>query len=102
MTGTNGKSTTCNLITHLLKKNKFKTLLRRQYWNSYLRSKNNKKCICSYRSFIISIITFKIYSTDYAFLLNITNDHLDWHGNMNNYTNSKLKIFIYQKKINLL
>ena len=27
MTGTNGKSTTCNLITHLLKKNKFKTLL---------------------------------------------------------------------------
>ena len=31
-------------------------------------------------------------------LLNITNDHLDWHGNMNNYVNSKFKIFKLQKK----
>ena len=30
--------------------------------------------------------------------LNVTNDHLDWHGNMNNYLNSKLKIFQLQSK----
>ena len=35
---------------------------------------------------------------NYAFLLNLSNDHLDWHGNMKNYLNSKLKIFKLQKK----
>ena len=32
--------------------------------------------------------------------LNLTNDHLDWHGNMNNYFNAKLKIFNLQTKKN--
>ena len=31
-------------------------------------------------------------------LLNITNDHIDWHGSMKNYINSKFKIFKIQKK----
>ena len=30
--------------------------------------------------------------------LNLSNDHLDWHGNMSNYLNSKLKIFQLQNK----
>ena len=34
------------------------------------------------------------------FFLNISNDHLDWHGNMNNYLNSKLQIFKLQTKEN--
>ncbi len=33
-------------------------------------------------------------------LLNITNDHLDWHGSMKNYTHSKFKIFKLQNKNN--
>ena len=40
----------------------------------------------------------KFINPDYSILLNITNDHLDWHGNMKNYINSKLKIFENQKK----
>ena len=40
----------------------------------------------------------KFLQPDYALLLNITNDHLDWHGNMKNYINSKFKIFKNQKK----
>ena len=31
-------------------------------------------------------------------MLNITNDHLDWHGSMQDYSNSKFKIFNLQKK----
>ena len=31
-----------------------------------------------------------------CFFLNLTNDHLDWHGNMSNYLSSKLKIFRLQ------
>ena len=30
--------------------------------------------------------------------MNLTNDHLDWHGNKSNYLNSKLKIFRLQNK----
>ena len=44
----------------------------------------------------------KFIIPDYAFLLNITNDHLDWHGSMKNYINSKFKIFNLQKKIIIL
>ena len=31
-------------------------------------------------------------------LLNITNDHLDWHKNITNYINAKFKIFKLQQK----
>ena len=40
----------------------------------------------------------KFISPDFAILLNITNDHLDWHGNMRNYISSKFKIFENQKR----
>ena len=43
----------------------------------------------------------KFISPNYAFFfLNFTNDHIDWHGNMKNYLNSKLKIFNLQTKKN--
>ena len=31
-------------------------------------------------------------------LLNITNDHIDWHRTKKNYINSKFKIFNLQKR----
>ena len=40
----------------------------------------------------------KFISPDYALLLNLSNDHLDWHGNMKDYENSKFKIFKLQNK----
>ena len=40
----------------------------------------------------------KFINPDYSILLNITNDHLDWHGNMKNYINAKFKIFQLQNK----
>jgi UDP-N-acetylmuramoylalanine--D-glutamate ligase len=40
----------------------------------------------------------KFIQPDYAFFLNLKNDHLDWHGNMNKYLNAKLKIFEIQNK----
>ena len=98
VTGTNGKSTTCNLISHLLKKNKFKTLLGGNIGTPILDLKitKNTHAVIETSSFQLSHSKFII--PDYAFLLNITNDHLEWHGNMSNYINSKLKIFNLQKK----
>ncbi|MDC1130373.1 UDP-N-acetylmuramoyl-L-alanine--D-glutamate ligase [Pelagibacteraceae bacterium] len=98
VTGTNGKSTTCNLIAHLLKKNKFKTLLGGNIGTPILDLKITKNAYVVIEASSFQLSHSKFIRPDYAFLLNITNDHLDWHGNMNNYMNSKLKIFIYQKK----
>ena len=39
----------------------------------------------------------KYIKPNYAAILNITKDHLDWHGTMKEYINSKLKIFSNQK-----
>ena len=36
----------------------------------------------------------------FAFFLNLSNDHLDWHGNRINYLNAKLKIFKLQSRNN--
>ena len=38
----------------------------------------------------------KFICPDYAILLNISNDHIDWHGNKKNYISSKFKIFANQ------
>ena len=98
VTGTNGKSTTCKLISHLLKKNKFEVLLGGNIGTPILNLniKKNVYIIIEASSFQLS--HSKFICPDYAFLLNITNDHLDWHGSMQNYTKSKFKIFNLQKK----
>ena len=36
---------------------------------------------------------------NYAIILNITKDHLDWHGSYKDYIDAKLNIFSEQKKI---
>ena len=42
----------------------------------------------------------KFVRPTFALILNITNDHLDWHGSMENYVHSKFKIFSLQNKDN--
>jgi UDP-N-acetylmuramoylalanine--D-glutamate ligase len=61
VTGTNGKSTTCKIINHLLKNNKIKTLLGGNIGTPVLNLNVKKKCFSSYRSFLISACTLKIY-----------------------------------------
>ena len=100
VTGTNGKSTTCKLIAHLLKKNKLKFSLGGNIGTPILDIINikNKYVIIEASSFQLS--HSKFIHPDYAFFLNLTNDHMDWHGGMKNYLNSKLKIFNLQTKSN--
>ena len=98
VTGTNGKSTTCKLLGHLLKRNNFKVLIGGNIGTPILDLKNykNKYVIIEASSFQLS--HSKFICPDFAFFLNLTNDHLDWHGNLNNYLNSKLKIFNLQRR----
>lgn len=98
ITGTNGKSSTCKLLEHILKKNKLKCCVGGNIGKPILDLKNfqNSYVIIEASSFQLSHSQF--IQPDFALLLNLTNDHLDWHGNRNNYLNSKLKIFKFQRK----
>ena len=98
ITGTNGKSTTSKILSHVLKKNNFQPVLCGNIGSPVLSLKVKKKdtIIIEASSFQLSYSKF-IYP-DYAILLNITNDHLDWHLNMKDYINSKFKIFENQNK----
>jgi UDP-N-acetylmuramoylalanine--D-glutamate ligase len=98
VTGTNGKSTTCYLINHLLKKCKFKSVIGGNIGTPILDLKITQNTYVVIEASSFQLSHSKFIKPDYAFLLNITNDHLDWHGNMNNYMNAKLKIFINQNK----
>ncbi len=98
VTGTNGKSTTCKIIYHLLKRCGYRCALGGNIGTPVLnlRLKENTVLIIEASSFQLS--HSKFVKPNYALLLNITNDHLDWHGSMRNYINSKFKIFALQEK----
>tara|TARA_Y100000591_G_scaffold332617_1_gene370729 strand:+ start:1447 stop:2724 length:1278 start_codon:yes stop_codon:yes gene_type:complete len=98
VTGTNGKSTTCKLLAHLLKKNKLKFMLGGNIGTPILNLSVPENGFAIIEASSFQLAHSKFINPDYAFFLNLSNDHLDWHGNMRNYLNSKLKIFNLQTK----
>lgn len=96
VTGTNGKSTTCKILAHVLNKNGFKPLLGGNIGTPILNLKINKNNFLIIEASSFQLAHSKLINPDYAMLLNITNDHLDWHGSFQNYVNSKFKIFKHQ------
>ena len=98
VTGTNGKSTTCKILEHILKKNNFNTGIGGNIGNPILNSKIKRKSLMVIEASSFQLAYSKFIKPNYALLLNITKDHLDWHGSMKNYINSKFKIFRLQNK----
>ena len=100
VTGTNGKSTTCKILEHVLKKNKINVRLGGNIGKPVLDLdlKTQPLVIIEASSFQLSYS--KLVKPDYAMILNIANDHLDWHGTFRDYINSKFKIFSNQKQNN--
>ena len=100
VTGTNGKSTTCSIIQKILSDSGYKTLLAgnigKPILNYNLGKKRNVVLIIEMSSFQLEYS--KYVNPDHAILINITKDHLDWHGNMQNYVKAKLKVFSLQNK----
>ena len=98
ITGTNGKSTTCSLINHVLNENKIKNKLAGNIGQPILNLKFIEKQI-----YIIEASSFQLEYSKFlkpycAAILNISPDHLDWHGSKNKYIESKFKIFENQTK----
>ena len=101
VTGTNGKSTTCELLKNLFQKTKrYNVHLSGNIGKPILYEKPKNRSL-----FIIEASSYQLYYSKYlrpnhALIINITNDHLDWHKNYSNYLSSKLKIFQNQKNKN--
>ncbi len=98
VTGTNGKSTTCKILAHVLNKNGYKALLGGNIGTPILDLKINRDNFLIIEASSFQLAHSKFVCPDYAIILNISNDHLDWHGNIQNYVNSKFKIFKHQNR----
>jgi UDP-N-acetylmuramoylalanine--D-glutamate ligase len=98
ITGTNGKSTSCQLLYKVLKK-KFDVKLAGNIGYPLLSVKNIKKNTI----FVIEASSYqldysRLFRTKYAAILNISPDHLDRHKTMRNYINAKFKLIKNQNK----
>jgi UDP-N-acetylmuramoylalanine--D-glutamate ligase len=106
LTGTNGKTTTVELINNILKDHGLNTFLggnigvpfSRNVINE-LNNKNNKKDnfhILEASSFQLEDI--KYFKPNISIILNISPDHLDRYDSFKDYLNAKLNILINQDK----
>jgi len=100
VTGTNGKSTTCKILEHVLKKNKINVRLGGNIGTPVLDLDLRKKPLTIIEASSFQLAYSKFIKPNNAIILNITNDHLDWHNSFKEYTNSKFKIFSNQTKNN--
>ncbi len=96
ITGTNGKSTTCKILEHMLKKNNINVVLGGNIGKPVLDLNLKDKPIVIIEASSFQLSYSKFIKPDYAVILNISNDHIDWHGSLKNYVNSKFKIFSNQ------
>ena len=92
ITGTNGKSTLASLISHVLSDNKIENTVCGNFGNpACLVNPNDKNVVIvelsSYQ--LLSIPSLKI---DFGIITNISNDHLDYHGDFDSYLNAKLRL----------
>ncbi len=99
ITGTNGKSTTCQMLYNILKSSKSDVRLVGNIGNPPLLEKNIKKKTI----FIIEASSYQIFYSRYfrsnhAAILNLTPDHLERHRNINEYAKAKLKLIFSQDK----
>lgn len=120
ITGTNGKTTTANMLHNMLNeliaptitistayiKIKDKTIPNERKMTSldvfelqkYLAEAKDQWCkiaILEVSSHGLDQYRFEGIKFDYGLLTNITRDHLDYHWTMNNYIHSKKKLFKY-------
>ena len=99
ITGTNGKSTTCQLLYEVLLNQKLDVKLVGNIGNPILSVKNVKKKTI----FIIEASSYqleysKIFRSKYAAILNLSPDHIERHKTINKYVKAKFKLLKSQLK----
>ncbi len=99
ITGTNGKSTTSQLLYEVLLKQKFDVKLVGNIGNPILSVKNvKKKTIFVIEASSYQLEYSKIFKSKYAVILNISPDHIERHKTLDKYIKSKFKLLKSQLK----
>ena len=99
ITGTNGKSTTCQLLYEVIKKQGFDVKLAGNIGYPILSIKNIKpKSIFVIEASSYQLDYSKLFNSKYAAILNISPDHLERHSTLKNYISAKFKIIKNQRK----
>ena len=104
ITGSNGKTTTTNLIWHMLNKAGKKVALTGNVGNSFAMAVAEG----GFDYYVIELSSFQLdgmfnFKADIAILLNITPDHLDrYNHNLQNYIDSKFRVTQNQTKSDFL
>ncbi len=99
ITGTNGKSTTAKLLYNILKDQNKDVILAGNIGTPILSMRNIKPNTI----FVIEASSYQIdysqyFKTDYAFILNISPDHLERHKSIKRYAHAKFKLVLNQDK----
>ena len=102
ITGTNGKTTTTSLITYVLNQIGEKAISVGNIGEGVLWKMYNNDAI-----FVEEISSFQLHNTktfkpNIGAILNISPDHIDWHGSFKNYANDKMKLAKNQDKEDFL
>ncbi len=93
ITGTNGKSTTCQLLYEFLKKQKYNVKLAGNIGYPILSIRNiSPKSIFVIEASSYQLEYSKLFKSKYSAILNIKPDHLERHKNLKNYISAKLKL----------
>ena len=103
VTGTNGKTTFVNLLTNFLNENGIMSIACGNFGISPLEFE-------SYQDFhaVVELSSFQLYYSknlrcDLGVFLNFHSDHLDWHKDIDEYKNSKMKLLSFlESKNNLI
>ena len=101
VTGTNGKTTFVSLLNKILNKYGYKSNVGGNIGISPLNLINDADRL---DFIILELSSFQLHHSNELYLdtsvvLNIYEDHIDWHDSFEDYASSKLKIFNYTKKV---
>lgn len=98
ITGTNGKTTTCSMLAHVLNKLGKKATVAGNIGNPAANVFDQRLDYL-----ILEISSFQLFwsrnlPVDVGVILNIEPNHLDWHPNFDHYVQSKFKLFTFAEK----
>ena len=93
ITGTNGKSTSAQILHEVLMDQKYDSRLIGNIGNPALSEKQiTKKTVFVIEASSYQLDYSQIFTSKYALILNISPDHLERHKNLKNYVNAKFKL----------
>lgn len=92
ITGTNGKTSTTSMVAHILNECGKKAYAVGNIGEGILWQMHEKEGV-----FVEELSSFQLHDTNryhphIGAILNIKEDHIDWHGSFDDYINSKLKL----------